>query len=149
MHLKCTECSNLQKNWISELGKINGKLCTIYVKNVWISKENYYPEQRKTNKKLFTLYVRNIRIFRKIEYLELCKFNGKLCTLKVRNVRICRETEYPNLVKSTENCVYYMHGMSGFVEKLISRTMCNQRKIVYIICTECLDLQRNWISRTA
>jgi len=43
-----------------------------------------------------------------------------------------------------------MYGMSGFAEKLNIRNFENSaRDCVNYICTECLDLQRNWISRTA
>ena len=34
-----TECLDLQKNWISKQRKFNGKLCTIYVQNVWICRK--------------------------------------------------------------------------------------------------------------
>ena len=83
------------------------------------------PKLRELIWKLCTLYVWNVWICRKIIYPELCKFNGKLCTL-------------------------YMHGMSGFVEKLNIQNYENSTgNGVHYICTEWLDLQKNWISRTA
>jgi len=39
--------------------------------------------------------------------------------------------------------------MSSFAEKLNIQNFVNlARNCVYYICTECLDLKRNWISRT-
>ena len=43
----------------------------------------------------------------------------------------------------TGNSVHYTYGMSVFAEKLNVQTTKIQREIVYIICTKCLDLQRN------
>ena len=57
-------------------------------------------------------------IRRKIKYPKFHKFNGKLCTL-------------------------YMYKLSGFTEKLNILKYKIQREIMYIICTECLDLQIN------
>ena len=48
-----------------------------------------------------------------------------------------------NCINSTENCVHYTYEMSGFEEKLMSRAVEIQSKIVYIIRVECLDLQKN------
>ena len=55
------------------------------------AKKNECPELRKFYRKLCTLYVRNVWICRKIEYPQVCKFNRILCTLYVRNIWICRE----------------------------------------------------------
>ena len=48
-----------------------------------------------------------------------------------------------NGVNSIGNCVHYMHGLYGFVEKLNIQNGINSREIVYIICTQRLDLQKN------
>ena len=40
-----------------------------------------YPELLKLNWKLCTIYIRNVWIFRKIEYLELRIVNEKSCKL--------------------------------------------------------------------
>ena len=59
----------------------------------------------------------------KILYPELRKFNGKLCTLyMLRTFGFDEKLNIPNYENSTGNCVHY-------------------------ICTEWLDLQKNWISR--
>ena len=47
-----------------------------------------YLELRKFHEKLCTIYVRIVWISRKIEYIALRKFNKKLCTLFVRIVWI-------------------------------------------------------------
>ena len=52
-----------------------------------------------------------------------------------------------NCINLKGNCVRYMYGLSRFAEKLNIQNSVIQRVIVYIICTECLDLQKNWISR--
>ena len=50
----------------------------------------------------------------------------------------------------TGNCVHYMHGISGLVEKLnIPQCIYSMGNGVHYIRTECLDLQKNWISWTA
>ena len=48
-----------------------------------------------------------------------------------------------NCVNSTGICVRYMYGLSKFAEKLNIQNSVIQRVIVYIICTECLNLQKN------
>ena len=74
---------------------------------------------------MYIIYVWNGWIWRKIEYLELQKFKGKLCTS-------------------------YMHRLTGFAEKLnIQRLKNLTGNCVHYICTEGLDFQKNWISRTA
>ena len=60
-----------------ELRKFNGKLCSIYVRTIWIYREFE-----------FCGYV---------ECLELRKSSGKLCTLDVRLAWICRKFVYPEL----------------------------------------------------
>ena len=52
-----------------------------------------YPELRKLNGKLGTLYVRNVWISRRIDYPELCGCNGIFCTWYVWNVLICKKIE--------------------------------------------------------
>ena len=70
------------------------------------------------------MYARNIWICRKIQYLELRKFNEKLCTL-------------------------YMYRMSGFAENLNVQNCKNSTaNCVHYIFTECLSLQKIWLSRT-
>ena len=47
------------------------------------------------------------------------------------------------------NCVQYMHGMSGLAEKLnIPYRLYSMGICVHYIFTECLDLQKNCISKT-
>jgi len=42
-----------------------------------------------------------------------------------------------------------MYEMSGFAEKLNMKNFVNSaRNYVHYICTECMNLWRNWISRT-
>ena len=45
-----------------------------------------------------------------------------------------------NCINSTGIWVRYMYRLSGFVEKLNIQNSVIQRVIIYIICTECLDL---------
>ena len=55
-----------------------------------------------------------------------------------------------NTKNSTGNCVHYMHGISGIAEKLnIQNYLNSTENCVNYICTKCLDLQKNWMSRTA
>ena len=55
-------------------------------------------------------------------------------TSNVRNVRFCKDIEYPKFHKFIgKSYTLYMYGMSRFAEKLISRSLKIQRKIVYII----------------
>ena len=46
-----------QKIQYPDLRKFNGKLCTLFVQNVWISKKIEYPEMRIFNGKLCTIYM--------------------------------------------------------------------------------------------
>ena len=48
-----------------------------------------------------------------------------------------------NYGNSTGNYVHYSYGMSGFAETFNVQTAEIQQEIVYNICTECLDLQKN------
>ena len=127
-----------------ELRKFNGKLCTLYVRNVWICRKIEYPELQKLNGKLWTLYVRNDWICREIYCLELHKFNGNLCTLYVWNVWICREIYCLKMHKfNGKLCTLYMYGMVGFAEKLNVQNCGNSTgNCVHYICKECLDLQK-------
>ena len=113
---------------------------------------------------------------RKIEYLELRNFNGKLCALYLyERSGFAEELNIQNCENSTGNCVYYMctksqdlqkiwisrtvkiqgklctlytHGMSWFAENLnIQNCEISTRNCEHYICTECQDLQRDWISR--
>ena len=93
---------------------------------------------------LYIKYLWNVWICRKIKCPELRKFNGKLCTLYIYGMSVFAEKlNVQNYGNSTGNYVHYSYGMSGFVEKLNVQTVEIQREIVYNICTECLDLQRN------
>ena len=48
------------------------------------------------------------------------------------------------------NCVHYTYGMSGFEEKLnIPNSKNSKGNCVHYLCTACLDLQKNWMSKTA
>ena len=85
--------------------------------------------------------------FTEIEYLELCKFNGKWCTLYVWNVWILDKMKIQNCINSMGNSVHHLYGMSGFLEKLNIQNVVNSAgNCTHYICTECQDLQRNWIS---
>ena len=88
-----------------------------------VLQKNWISRASKIRRKiLYIIYVRKVWICRKIEYPELRKFNGKFCAL----------------------CMYRM---SGFAEKLNIQNC----KILMgnYICTNGLDLLKNWISRTA
>ena len=122
----CTECLYLQRNWMSRTAYIKWQIvyiiCTEYLdlQKFWI-----YRTAKIRWEIVYIKYVWNVWLERKIEYPELRKFDGKLCTL-------------------------YMYGMSGFVAKLNIQNYENlTANFVHYICTECLDLQKNWISRTA
>ena len=60
---------------------------------------------------------------------EISRFEKKL------NVQSCRN--------STVNFIHYTYGMSGFAEKLNVQTKEIQWEIMYITCTEFLDLLKN------
>ena len=153
VHYICMECLDLQKNLISKAVKIQWefftlsmyrrfgfaeklniwncknltKNCVHYICAEWLDlKINWIFRAAKIQRKIvYVIYVQNDWICRKIEYLESQKFNGKLCILN-------------------------MFGMSGFAEKLNIQSYENSTKIyVRYTCTECLDLQKNWISTTA
>ena len=53
----------------------------IFVQNVWICRKINCVELGKFNGKLCTLNVQNVHICREIEYTELGKLKKKLCTL--------------------------------------------------------------------
>ena len=51
---------------------------------------------------------------------------------------------------SMGNCVHFLHGISGFAEKLnIPNFDDSTKNCVHYIRTKCLDLQKNWMSSTA
>ena len=55
-----------------------------------------------------------------------------------------------NCVNSKANCVHYMYRISGCVKKLnIQNNYNSTGNWVHYICTEWLDLQKNWISKAA
>ena len=145
----------------------------IYVRNVWICKEIEYPGPCKFNGKLCTLNAQNVQICREIEYQNCVNSTGNCVLLMYgmsefakklniwncvnstescvhylyRNVRFCGEIEYPFL-NSAANCVQYMYFLD-FLSYWIYRSALIQREIAYIICTNCFDLERNWISKSA
>jgi len=89
----------------------------------------------KFNGKLCLLYVRNVWICRGINYLELREFNGKLCTLYVWNFLICKMIEYQEFLKFNGNCVHYMYEMSGLEEKLNIKNCVNStRNYAHYMC---------------
>ena len=54
-----------------------------------------------------------------------------------------------NCENSTGNFVHYMYGMSGLAEKLNSQNcLYSTGNCVHYIYIECLDLQKNGMSRT-
>ena len=83
-----------------------------------------------------------------IDYQKFWKFSGILCTLYMYGMFGFEEKlNIQKRVNSTGNCVHYMYRISGFAEKLNVKNFVNSaRKYVHYICTEYLDLQRNWIS---
>ena len=97
-----------------------------------------------SSRNLYIIYVWNVWICRKIEYPELWKFNGKLCTLYIYGISgFAEKLNVQNYGNSTGNYVHYSYGMSGFAETFNVQTAEIQQEIVYNICTECLDLQKN------
>ena len=114
IHYVCTECLDLQKNWISRAAKIQPKIvCVIYVRNVWISKKIECPKLRKYKSKLCTLHEQNVRMCRKIENPELRKFIGKLCTLYIYGLLwLAKNLDVQSWENSTENCVRYIRTKS-------------------------------------
>ena len=84
VHYICTECLDLQKNWISRITKIQRKI-------------------------VYNIYVRNVRICWKIKYPELRKFIGKLCTLCMYRISgFAEKLNIQSCENSTENCVRYI-----------------------------------------
>ena len=74
--------------------------------------------------------------------------------LNIQNCKIKRDYMYgmaglaeklkiQNCINSTGNCGHYMYGLFGFAEKLNIQNWKIRREIVYIICIDCLDLQKN------
>ena len=74
--------------------------------------------------------------------------------LNIQNCKIERDYMYgmaglaeklkiQNCINSTGNCGHYMYGLFGFAEKLNIQNWKIRREIVYIICIDCLDLQKN------
>ena len=125
MHIICKKCLDLDKNWISRTTYIQWKIgYIIYVRNVWICREFEYPKLR--------------------------KFDGKLCTFYTYDMsRFAEKLNIQNWENWMGNCVHYMHGLSGLAEKLnIPYRLYSMGNCVHYICTECLDLQKNCISRT-
>ena len=77
-------------------------------------------------------------------YPKFRKFNGKLCTLYMYEMsRFAKKLNILNYGNSTVNYVNYRYRMSGFADKLVSRTAKIQWEIVYNKCTDRLDLQIN------
>ena len=165
MYIICTESLALQKNWMSRFAKIQWEIGYIFCTEFLDLQKNWMSWTPLILRKFNTLYVRNVWIWRKIKYPKLRKFNEKLRT-DVRIFWICRKIEHLEMHNSTRNCAHYLYGLSGFAEKLniqncvsstgncvhfmyrlfgfaenwISRIAWIQREIVYIRCTDCLDL---------
>ena len=104
-------------------------------------------KMRKFNRKLYTLYMYGMSgLAEKIEYPELQKFIRKLYTLYM--YERCGFTEILNIqncINSTGNCVHYIcTNCLDLLKNWLSWIVQIQREIVYIKCTECSNLQRNW-----
>ena len=56
---------------------------------------------------------------------------------------LAEKLKIQNCINSTGNCGHYMYGLFGFAEKLNIQNWKIRREIVYIICIDCLDLQKN------
>ena len=141
-----------KRYWISRTPKIQREIVyIIYVRNGWIYRKIECPVPQKFNGEFCTLIVRNVGICRKIEYPELRNFNGKLCTLFMYGQsKFAEKLKVQNSGNSIWNYVQYMYGMFGFTEKLnIQNCVDSTENCVHYICTTCLDLQKNWLSRTA
>ena len=125
-HYICTECLDFQTNWIFRAAEIQWKIVhIIHVRNVWIRKKIECPLLGKCNKKLCMLYI-----------------YGMSGLAKKSNVQNC--------VNSTGNCVHYIYRISRYVGNLNIQNYENSIwNCLHYICTECLDLQKNWISRIA
>ena len=179
VHYIRTECLDLQKNWISWATKIQRKIVyVIYVQNVWISKKMECPELQKFNGKFCTLYVRKVWICKKLKIqnfensMENCvhyictecwdlqkKWISRTAKIQreivyiiyVQNVWICKKIDYPELQKfNGKLCTLYVYKKSGFAENLNIQNYKNwMANCVHDICTEHLDSQKIWISRTA
>ena len=64
--------------------------------------------------------------------------------------RFVKKFNVQNSVNPTGNCVHDMYGMSGFTENSNIQNCINSMEYcVHSICLECLDLQKNRMSRTA
>ena len=124
----------------------------IYVRNVWFCIKIEYPELQKFDEKFCTLYMYGTSGFAEILNIQNCEnWREIVYVIYVRNVWFCRKIEYPELQKfDGKFCTLYMYGKSGFAEKLnIQNCVNSMANFVPYVCTECLDLQKNWISRTA
>ena len=135
-----------------------------------------YPKLRKLNGKLCTLYVQNVWFAEKLNTQNCVNSTGYCVHFLYGMSRFTKKLNIQNCVNATENCVQYMYGLSEFVEKLnIQKCVNSTRNWVHYryrmsgfaeklniqnsvnstgncaryICTKCLLLQRNWISRTA
>ena len=64
------------------------------------------------------------------------------------NLNSTSTLQVQNDANATRNCVHHKYGLSGFVENLnstdtwVKRIAQIKREIVYIRCTDCLDLQK-------
>ena len=165
----CMECLDLQRNGISRMRKLKWKLCTLYARNVWISRKIEYLLLHIFNGKLCTLYMYGMPGFAKKSFVQNCENSTGNCvqyictesndllkywisrTMKlhreivyiiyVRNVWICRKIEYPELRKFNRKlCTLYMYGMFGLAKKLNVQSCENSTEnCVHYICMACLD----------
>ena len=86
----------------------------------------------------------------KIEYPELQKFVKKLCILYMYWMSgFAEKLNIQNYENLTGKWVHYTYGISRLGEKLnIQNYAYSKENCVYYIWMECLDLRRNWMSRT-
>ena len=124
-------------------------MCTLYIQNVWMCRKIEYPEQRKFKGKLCTRYMYGMSGLAK-------NWMSKIAYILLENVHyvyemsgVAEKSNIQNSVNWTGNCVHYMYGMSGFAENLNIHNYLNSTVSLVHKCSECLDLQKIWMSRTA
>ena len=142
VHYICTECRHLQKIWIFRTVKIHLEIVyTINVQNVRICKEIEFLEQSNLNGKLCTFYVRNVWICRKLN-IQNCENSTRNCVHFISTECLdLLKIEDPKRRKFIRKlCTLYMYRMSRFPKKLNIQSCENSTEnCVRYICTECLD----------
>ena len=148
----------------------------MYVRNIWICRKIEYPELQKFNRKLYALYMYGMfglakklnvqnwenskvncvhymnRMSGCVEKLNIqsCENLSENCVLYLRTVVISKKIECPELRKFYRKlCTLYTYGISGLAKNWMLKIAKIKQEIVYIICTEYHDLQKNLISRIA